>query len=331
MAKSKKPNKSLSALGEWEIIRTFAQGFPKKGPALVCGIGDDAAVLKIGGKRLLVTTDLLQEGVHFDPSYMSWADIGYKALQVNLSDIAAMGGRSAYYWLALSLPKNFSLAALQQLRAGLAQAARQAQVICAGGDTTASKGPVTLAITVLGHAGRHVAYRSGAKRGDDIYVTGPLGESVLGFHLLKRGIRKDHSTRRYMKSHCRPKPPLDFAYAAAHRGLIHAMIDLSDGLGGDLRHLVTASQVRAVLDVATLTPSPVFSKLCARLKLKPATLIFSGGEDYELLFTASPKNQTKLNALAKRHRITLTKIGTITPGRGLSPDIVHGYEHFRDV
>lgn len=308
---------TLTDLGEFEIIRQFAQGEPRQSSNLVRGIGDDASVLRFGNKTLLITTDMLQQGVHFDRHWMPWDHLGEKVLEVNLSDIAAMGGKPLYYWLGLGLPAGLPKTALDQLRRGLKRAARRAKVRCAGGDTTRSPRGVIISVTVLGEASRHIFYRDRAHVGDRIYVTGKVGEAALGLELLKRGLAKQPAVRRYCLRQTRPRARLDFARRLAQSGCAHAMIDISDGLAADLQHILDASQVGAKVDLDAFKASPSFRRACAKLKKNPQSLIWGGGDDYELLLTIPQRHIRRLQSIGRATATPLTPLGQITRSKGL--------------
>ncbi len=313
--------KTITSLGEFGVIRELLRGLP------AYGVGDDATVLPRFNKQTLVTTDLLQEGVHFERRWASWADVGFKALQVNMSDIAAMGGRPQYYWLTLSLPRNFLVADLRQLRAGLKRAARPYQLRCAGGDTNRSKQGVSVAVTLLGQVGKCVVPRDGARVGDDIYVTGQLGEAALGLAILSKQRRVAQTQARYVRRQLRPMARVKAGQALAALG-VHAMIDVSDGLGADLGHVLDASGVGAHLDAEVLRPSPTFRQLCQRLKRPWQDFVLCGGEDYELLFCAPSRLAVRIQGLSRRLKLPMTKIGRIVRAGQSQFFKQGGYEHF---
>lgn len=331
---------TLVDLGEFEIIQQFARGEPRRSRALPCGIGDDASVMRLGRKRYLVTTDLLQQGVHFDRHWMPWDHLGEKALEVNLSDIAAMGGRPLFYWLSLSLPSGLPAEALNQFRRGLKRAARRAHVVCAGGDTTRSPRGVIISVTVFGEASRHILTRDRARVGDRIFVTGQIGEAALGLALLKRNLQHQAGARRYCLRQTRPRARSAFAHRLAQSGCAHAMIDISDGLAADLQHVLAASRVGADVAWEALDPGPTFGRLCAKIKQDPRALIWGGGDDYELLLTVSKRQEDHLLRVARETATPLTCIGRITRSKGLHCYDANGrrvsikkmgYNHFANI
>lgn len=307
--------KSLSSISEWDIIRKFARGQPVANRQVLCGIGDDATVLAGKKGRLLVTTDLLQEGVHFNPRWATWAQIGERALQVNLSDIAAMGGRPSHYWLSLSAPGDFALKDLAALRRGFEKAARQHGVYCVGGDTNQSPAGMTLCITLMGWAKRHVAHRHDARVGDDIYVSGYVGEAALGLLLLQKNQRAIGAAKRFIRRHQCPRARVTLGQALVQRHLAHAMIDISDGLAADLHHIAQASGVGAELWTKQIRAHPTFKAVCKATHTASELLMLTGGDDYELLFTASPRSASSLARLSKKMKLPLTRIGRIVKGK----------------
>ena len=345
------PSGSLRQLGEFGLIERFSQQVGHRGSAILRGIGqDDAAVVRMGrGHFLLLTTDLLAEGVHFDLATATMADIGYKAAISNISDIAAMGGMPQYMLVAVAVPERRTISELDQLYEGLTLACRRYGVHLVGGDTSASEHGLFICITVTGICrSRRPLTRAGARVGDYLYVTGTLGDSKAGLHILmtrtearwrsKGGIQGRH-VQSLVQRHLRPSARVREGHLLATNRLATAALDLSDGLSGDLGHLCRQSQVGAEVEVGSLPLSPPCQWYAARHRLDPAHLALSGGEDYELLFTVSPNDQAKLDRLAKRARLRLTRIGTILPkGRGITVKpmtgprrrlIPSGYQHFR--
>lgn len=334
---------------EFRLIRDLARRFGRTGTAVLRGIGDDAAVVRPDGNRdLVLTTDLVAEGVHFDPATASWDDIGYKAAVANLSDIAAMGGVPQYVLAALAVPASRTTAEIRRLYGGVMRACRVHGVELIGGDTSASKAGVFLSLTVTGTVARGRALtRDGARAGDLLYVTGSLGDSLAGLDLLTShpGGRRLRLAPRYrtflIGRHLRPSPRIrEGQLLAAHApALATSAIDLSDGLSGDLAHICEQSRVGALLDAAALPLSPACRAYARARGLDPVSLALTGGEDYELLFTVPPDRRATLDRLARRHGCRFTRIGTIRPKtQGLRVRGEDGtvrrlvstsYEHFR--
>ena len=330
-------SKTIAGLGEFEIIRLIV-GRPRHGIGeLKYGIGDDSSVLRFNRRACLVTTDLLQEGVHFRSEWTTWQAVGWKSLAVNISDIAAMGGVPRYYWVSLSLPKRMLLKDLSSFVRGMRAAAVSQKMICAGGDTNQSPKGVVINVTVLGHAPKKIPYRDAARVGDDIYVSGRLGESALGLAWLRRHRTVPSELSRFVRRHQRPPLRVSLARRLVAGRVVNAMIDVSDGLLADLQHILKASGVGAEMSTASLPASPSFQKICRRLRIQPHDLILGGGEDYELLFTARPAAVRRIAAIARSERLPVTKIGHITKKAGLVcldetgrllRGVKPGYNHF---
>jgi len=330
----------LSKLGEFGLIQRFRRSTRSQGPGLQLGIGDDAALTSLPSPQI-VTCDLLLEGVHFQRRWHPLRLLGRKALSVNLSDIAAMGGIPRFALLGLGLPKNMSVTEADALRQGFLEVARENQVELIGGDTCASD-RVVLAVTVLGQTGRHPCVRrSGARPGDAIFVTGTLGDAAWGLELLRRSRRagvRHPAVRRLLD----PAPRVKLGQKLA--AFASAMIDLSDGLLTDLGHVLEESRgLAARIEVAALPLSKTFRRYF-RIKGAPSgkalALAAAGGEDYELLFTAAPQAQAKLARLAAAFGIPITRIGgmvaaarpslrLVGPGGELVPLPQARFEHFR--
>jgi thiamine-monophosphate kinase len=290
------------------------------------GIGDDASVVRSGRVFQLISTDLLVEDIHFRLRDVSLADLAEKALAVNVSDIAAMGGRAQYFYLDLGFPDRLSNFDLRRFFSGLSRAARRWRVELAGGDYSRSA-KMVIAITIVGESRKPVR-RSGAEPGDWVGITGPTGGSALGWKLLLAGRFRSPFIRR----HQHPQPQ-------CRKGLLlsryaHAMIDLSDGLLLDLSRVLRASGVGAEIDYERLPVSPSFRRACRRQGLPEKDLVLAGGEDYELLFTVSPAREKRL----RRTKMGYHLIGWITSGRcllvrehgRLLPVPRLGYDHFAE-
>ena len=339
----------LRRAGEFGAIERIKRLCKAPGREVVCGMGDDAAAYKSPAGMRLAATDMMVEGVHFDLSYTGFGDLGRKALAVNLSDIAAMGGRPRYYLVSLALPADMDTADLEALYGGMEEEAGAFGVRAIGGDTCGTPGPLVISITVLGEArpGRLVR-RSGARPGDDIYVTGTLGDSAGGLELLKAGKGVIAGRRRgnlgfkdadgaaagrLVARHLRPTPRVKAGRLLA--GLASAMIDISDGLSSDLGHILDESGAGALVYKDRL---PVSDGLKSAVGGGRALgLALHGGEDYELLFTAGVGKRDIIMSNVRRFGTAVTPIGTVTGGKGaflVSGDgkrtvlRAKGYEHF---
>ena len=333
--------------GEFDLIAKY---FTRPARRAVLGVGDDCALLAPRpGFELAVSTDMLVEGAHFLPGTDA-ARLGHKTLAVNLSDLAAMGAQPLYATLALALPcvDEAWLAAFSRGFFGLADA-HGVELI--GGDTT--RGPLNLCVTVIGEVPAGAAIRrSGACAGDDIWVSGSLGDAALGLAYLKGDLKGDS------KGEFRGAatlPPAAAAHAVARleapeprvalglslRGVATAMLDVSDGLAGDLAHLARASGLAARIDAESL-PLSLASPLRAMLLTERLRYAAGGGDDYELCFTAAPAQRDAVRAAGRSANVPVTKIGSMTmpepaPGAVLIVDTdgnpcaatVSGYDHFR--
>ncbi len=293
------------------------------------GIGDDAALLDLPpGAQLLLTTDLLTEGVHFRSTYMAGRMLGRKALAVNLSDIAAMGGAPHSFVVSVGFPRGTRLDEARALARGLVEQARCFGVALVGGDTCAARS-LFVSITLLGcvEPGRAVT-RGGAREGDGLYVTGDLGASAAGLSLLRRGARIGASgrlvgirlapflhghARRAIRAHLDPTPRTVAGRALGLTGLAAAMIDLSDGLAQDLPRLCRASGRGAIVLEAAIPVATAAVALLGPARARRVALV--GGEDYELLFAARPGLDALIGRLARRLGLPITRIGEVLPRR----------------
>ncbi len=270
-------------------------------------LSDDAAIISPPeGCELIITKDAISEGIHFIGNE-SPDLIASKALRVNLSDLAAMGAQPLCYFLALMLPKNTSEQWLEKFASGLKQTGEEFSIHLAGGDTTATNGNLSISITAIGSVPKGVALRrNGAKIGDDIYVSGTLGDSALGLQLLSsraqpRDLDKDFFINRYLT----PQPRISLGVSL--RTIANSAMDISDGLAQDLGHICTASNVGAV----------IYSDKIPTTNKQQLEAALSGGDDYELLFTAPPEKSETIKNLAKKLSLPLTCIGKITSGNSV--------------
>jgi thiamine-monophosphate kinase len=295
------------------------------------GIGDDAAILRVpAGHDLIVGTDTLNIGVHF-PAETAPSDIGWKALAVNLSDLAAMGAKPAWCTLNLTLPSADSNW-LDAFLDGFLGLAKRHDVSLVGGDTT--RGPLSVTVTAHGFVPCDAALRrSGAQAGDDIWVSGTLGDAAAALRQWRDGSMVDASLRERLG---RPLPRVGLGLAL--RGVANACIDVSDGLLADIGHILDASRVGAELELASLPTSPELASAfdaATRIRLQ-----LSGGDDYELCFTVPPAHARAVLGAARRSRVAATRIGRIEANPGLrmrdgngaiddAPRI--GYRHFDET
>lgn len=311
----------IKDIGEERLIKDLAQRFSSSHPRLTKAIGDDTSVsTQKKGMSLLATTDLLIEGTHFISSRTTACLLGRKSLSISLSDIAAMGGRPLFYLVSVALPPQTKKAFVDELYEGLSACASEFGAHLAGGNTARSD-KIMVSTTVIGEADpKRVVYRSGAKAGDIIYVTGTLGDSALGLEvLMKNSLSKAMSGRwsGAVKRHLDPTPRMSAGDLLAKGGLASAMMDISDGLGLDLERLCGQSRVNALVELGLL---PLSNELIGYASGSEETIIrlaVSGGEDYELLFTSPERNSERIRRLAKKLSTPITRIGRITaPEKG---------------
>lgn len=325
-----KPPGRRAAAGEFELIADIAKTLGAvRAKQVEVGIGDDAAVLRFGKERLVVTVDDQVEGVHFDLRWLDAADVGYRALQAAASDLAAMGAEPLAAVVSLRMPADFSRAQLRQVSRGQAQAARDLGCPIVGGNV-AKDARLALTTTVLGRVKRPLL-RSGARVGDELWVLGDLGLARAGLLLHQRRLRLparlSQVARRAKLAWARPKARL--ADGLSLQGRAHAALDVSDGLSGDVRHLATASRVKAVIDARALAGlvDPDLAELGDLLGEPGSALALTGGEDYALL-AAGPRARRPIGAKV---------IGRIERGRdaelllenGQRWPLAPGFDHLR--
>jgi thiamine-monophosphate kinase len=315
---------------------------------LVRSIGDDAAVVgQLAGRDTVVTTDLLVEDVDFRRDSTPPAMLGHKALAVSLSDIAAMGARARWALLSIGVPRDiWDSGFVDQLYEGFFALADRYDVRLVGGDLSRTPEKIVIDSIVLGECAHERAVsRSGARCGDQLFVTGSLGGSAAGLRLIERGARVEcedasdadsHAIQRLILRHLRPEPRVGWGLVLGEEPLATAMIDISDGLSSDVNHLCEESNVGALIDASRLPIDPLVADLCGRRALDPLVLALHGGEDFELLFTVNPQNVARLPK--KVDGVPISCIGEVTHQTGviriaeknrvwdLQPK---GFEHFK--
>ncbi len=274
---------------------------------VVLGIGDDAAILRPpSGKQLVVTADTLNAGVHF-PETTKPEDIGWKTLAVNLSDLAAMGAQPAWCTLSLSLPESDPLW-LESFLDGFLELAAQHGIVVIGGDTT--RGPLSLGVTAIGFVESGCALRrDGARAGDDVWVTGTLGDAAAALQSLFAGAALDRTMRARLD---RPTPRIEAGQRLV--GLANACIDVSDGLLADLGHICARSGVGAEIGLEALPASPALQRFPPAMRHAWQA---TGGDDYELCFTAPQSRREEIRVAAAAVEIPVTRIGNIVAGQGV--------------
>jgi thiamine-monophosphate kinase len=296
------------------------------------GIGDDCAVLEpTAGHRVLATTDLLLEDIHFRRRYAQPGDVGWKSMAVNLSDVAAMGGRPRWALVALACPHETTLDEVEAFYAGARDLASRHAVAIVGGDTTASPAGWLVNVTLLGEAVSPVL-RSGARAGDVIAVTGPLGRSAAGLAVLERpsvpGGIDAAILAEVTSAHLRPVPRVAEGQWLGAAGVVRAMIDLSDGLATDLGHIAEESGVHCRVEIERVPISPATREVARALGADARAWATGGGEDYELLLTCDARAFDGLgDGLARMTGLRLHAIGRVTgPGAGVSFVDARGHE-----
>ena len=297
---------SLSELGEFGLIKHLTKYFAINCDSTEKAVGDDAAVLEFREEQVLVTTDLLVEGVHFDLSYMPLKHLGYKAVMVNLSDVFAMNGNATQITVSIAISNRFTLEALEELYAGIQLACNNYKVDLVGGDTSSSTKGMLISVTAIGKAPKQdVVYRNGAKPNDLLVVSGDLGGAYLGLQVLER-------EKQVFEANPNAQPELEnYSYIVerqlkpeARKDIVKllkelevkptSMIDISDGLSSEILHLTSQSEVGCNLYEDKIPLDPQVISTCEEFNVDATTIALSGGEDYELLFTVSQDDFDKI-------------------------------------
>ncbi len=333
---------NLKDIGEFGFIKRISRGCLIRPQSVIKAIGDDAAAfIPAPGEAILVTTDLLVERIHFLRDATSGFNLGYKALSVNLSDIAAMGGTAREAFISIAVPENCSIDFLEDLYKGMKRLAAEFDVNLLGGDTTRSKADLVINISVLGSAfEKEILYRNTAQHSDIICSTGFLGDSRAGLYLIINNIEANsNELKPLLDAHVIPKPYLREGRFLARQGGVHAVIDVSDGLSSDIGHIAEQSNVGIRLYSEKIPVSDNLEKFCAGFDFDPVEYALAGGEDYTLLCTISPDKVDHIAAnYLKRFRNPLYQIGEITDSgkmelvlsdgqiRSFTPS---GWDHFK--
>ena len=337
----------LSDLGEFALIEHLTKNFKIKHSSTIKGIGDDAAVLDFKNKQLVITTDLLVEGVHFDMSYMSLKHLGYKAVVVNLSDVYAMNANPTQITVSIAVSNRFPLEALEELYAGIETAANIYGIDVIGGDTTSSLTGLLISITAVGEVEKEkVVYRNGAKPNDLLVVSGDLGGAYMGLQVLER-------EKEVFKVNPNSQPDLEpYTYIVerqlkpeARKDIIKlfgdlnlkptAMIDISDGLSSEIIHLCKEGNVGCDLYEEKIPLDPAVISTCEEFNIDSTTVALNGGEDYELLFTISQEDFPKIKANPNFTVIGFMKeaeasMHLVTRGDLKIPLKAQGWKNFKD-
>jgi thiamine-monophosphate kinase len=346
----------VSDAGERALIERIRQRVPKADSTLIVGIGDDAAVTAPDrGALQVLTTDALVEGVHFDRRFSTPGDIGHKALAVNVSDVASMGGTSRFALLSLMLPPDITILEVDELIDSLLNLAKGLRITLAGGNITRSPGPLVVDVTITGSVKpRKVLTRGGGRAGDDLYVTGHIGAALAGLEWLQREAgREDARTIRGAISlpcprpsdrglaecvtrYCRPDPRARLGSLLGRTRVANACMDLSDGLADAVTQVASSSRVGARIDATLLPIHPAATTWFSDSGRDPVAAAVAGGDDYELLFAVNPRRRGRLRGVFREARgVPVTRIGALTSDRtvGLLRDgrlepLPSGFVHF---
>ncbi len=309
----------VNDLGEFGLIEHLTSSFENKNSSTLTGIGDDAAVIDNDKETTVISTDMLVEGIHFDLMYTPLKHLGYKAVIVNISDICAMNAVPTQITVSIAISSKYSVEALTELYSGIKLACEMYNIDLVGGDTTSSPRGMVISVTAIGHAYKDdLVYRSGAKKGDILCVTGDFGGAYVGLQILERekqvylsgpSIQPDlgelnHVVGRQLK----PEARLDaIDYMRKSKLRPTAMIDVSDGLASELFHICKESGVGAFIEEAKVPIHPQTEETALEFNINPITCALNGGEDYELLFTVSESDLEKV-----RYMPEVSIIGEIT-------------------
>ena len=311
-------------MGEFGLIESLTKDFKVKNASTLRGVGDDCAVLDYDGKKTLVTTDLLLEGIHFDLTYTPLKHLGYKAVAVNLSDVYAMNGTPRQVTVSLGISKRFTVEHINELYAGIYTACEKYGVDLVGGDTSASVTGLLISITCIGEAaGDEVVYRNGARDTDLVCVSGDLGAAYMGLQLLERervasagqkDFQPDFAGREYLlERQLKPEPRADVIAEMRQLGIRPtAMMDVSDGLSSELLHICKQSNVGCRIYEDRIPIDYQTAVMAEELNMNLVTAAMNGGEDYELLFTVPLTQHEKVEQMKSARlirRITKPELG----------------------
>jgi len=336
----------IGAIGEFGLIDKINQRAVLQHASTLKGIGDDAAVIDGGSDhKKLISTDMLLEGVHFDLSYMPLTHLGYKAVTVNVSDIAAMNGIPKQMTISLGLSNRMSVEAVEALYEGIFAAAKDYQIDIVGGDTTSSRSGLVISITLIGESALdNIVYRNGAKEGDILCLSGDIGGAYMGLQILEREkevFKADPNMQPQLDKYSyivgrqlRPKDRMDVIHELRDLGILPtSMIDISDGLASEIFHLCEQSQKGACIYEDKLPIEKQTFDTAAEFSMDPNTAALNGGEDYELLFTIDQKdfekmkNHDDITTIGYMHAPDLGKV-MVTDNKNTIELIAQGWIHF---
>lgn len=296
----------ISQLGEFGLIKHLTEKFSLKNASSEISVGDDAAVINPGGKKVVLTTDILAEGVHFNLGYVPLKHLGYKAVVVNISDIAAMNATPTQILVSVAVSNRFPVEALEEIYAGIELACEKYQVDLVGGDTTSSNAGLVMSITAIGlEDSEKIVKRSGAKPNDLLVVTGDLGGAYMGLQILERehavflanpNMQPEMEGYDYiLERQLKPEARTDVKKILEEMGVLPtSMMDISDGLASEILHLSEQSKVGFRLYEEKLPMDPLMISTAEEFNLNPVMAALSGGEDYELVFTIAPGDFDKI-------------------------------------
>lgn len=338
---------TINSLGEFGIIDRISKKFQNHNETTIKGIGDDAAVIDCGKKYQLISTDFLVEAIHFDLRYVPLKHLGYKAVAVNVSDIAAMNGIPRQITVNLGISPRFTLEAIDELYEGIRLACDAYKVDLVGGDTSASNSGTFLSITAIGECDKDkVAYRNGAKENDILCVTGDLGAAYIGLNILEREkevFLENSKVQPELDDHAytvgrqlKPEARMDIIHDLRDFGVIPtSMIDVSDGLASEIMHITQQSDCGAAIYEDKIPVSSVTYNTAVNIfKIDPITCMLNGGEDYELLFTVKQSDYDKIKNHPDISVIGYIQskdkgVNLVTKGEQIIPIQAQGWNHLR--
>jgi thiamine-monophosphate kinase len=337
-------NETARPAGERALIDHIRRRLPPPPSPLIVGPGDDAAVFEPErGALQVLTTDALVEGIHFNRRFSSPADVGYRAIAVNVSDIAAMGARPEYALLSFILPEGWTMDDLDGLLDGLLEAASEYRITIAGGNISRSPGPLVVDVTATGSVRpRKLLRRDGGKPGDALYVTGTIGAAAAGLGWLRQGSDAaptdlgTHDPTNLVRRYLRPEARVRMGMLLGRNKAASACMDLSDGLADAVRQIAEASGTGALVDGTSLPIDAAANAWFTKQGVDPVQSALGGGDDYELLFTVPRKFRGRLRAVQTAARgLQVTRIGELTADRsirmtrdGIESELPRGYSHF---
>ena len=336
----------IENLGEFGLIERIKGAFSLRNTSSLTGIGDDAAVIESTDEKILVSTDMLVEGIHFDLSYTPLHHLGYKAVAVNVSDIAAMNGKASQITVSIAISNRFSLQAIDALYKGIKAACESFNIDLVGGDTTSSTSGLIISITVIGKAPLNkIAYRNGAKPNDIICATGDLGAAFMGLQVLERekqvfmedpNMQPSLDKYNYLVGRLlKPEARTDIVFDLEEAGVKPtSMIDISDGLASELLHISRNSRVGMRVYEDKIPIDHQTYETAVEFNLDPVTCALNGGEDYELLFTVDKADQEKIKNHPVIHMIgyvhdRVDENILITKNGNVAPIKAQGWDHFK--